>query len=281
MYDRAQTILAGTSGLSAFKLLLATARQTRPWLDSFARGTLKLLSSDSEVSYRYRRFGSKRRGLLRLSQLDSDLQSALELAVGDCYRLSQLPEPDLIVDGGANTGMFSLAASARWPTVPIIACEPVPDNVAAICKHLTLNDLTNTVELHEAALGGKEYSLDFFVREANQGSFDETLPYSSVIQVDVKPLRSFLADRTFKRLLIKLDIEGAERDVLEAFFSKPVAEDVIIVMEVHDLRNNRRFVEDLAEKNDLSLEFFELGGDTGHCQLTSKTWVAETLAPVA
>jgi len=268
-FSRAKTIMQNASGLTAAKLLLAAARQNRKWLDGIAMGALGLMSKDGDLPYSYTCFGARRKAFLRLPHVDSDLESALELAVGDCYRLARLPDPDLIIDGGANTGMFSLAAAARWPKAKIVALEPVPDNIATVHKHLALNGLEGRVEVQEAALGGEVGSLDFYVREANQGSFDGSLPYQSVIKVALRPLRDVLAGRTYQRLLIKLDIEGAERDVLRAYFQDGAPRNVIVVMEVHDIPYNKSFVEELAAKNNLALEFFALGPATGLCQLTS------------
>jgi hypothetical protein len=64
-----------------------------------------------------------------MTDLRSDLQSALELGVDDCYCLGRLKEPEFVVDGGGNTGLFTLAACARWPKASIVVCEPVPANL--------------------------------------------------------------------------------------------------------------------------------------------------------
>lgn len=269
VFPRARMILRNTSGRSAATLLLAAAQQTRPGVRGISRLVLDGLSRDGYLPYRYKLFGTNRQAFLRLHHLESDLQSALELAVGDCYRLERLGNPDLIVDGGANIGMFSLAASARWPNVPIIACEPVPHNVAAIRRHVALNGLERQVQVREVALADREGTLDFYVREANQGSFDPRLPWQSTIRVPLLPLRKLIEGRPVRRLLVKLDIEGAEVDVLRAFFESDVTEEVSVVMELHETPRNRKLIEELAARHHLRLEFYELGTNTAHCQITS------------
>ena len=269
-YPRARQIVRQMSGFSAVKLLLATGRQTRPWMRPSVEFALERWADDGKLFFNYECFGQRRVAFLRMEHLDSDLQSALELAAGDCYRLNTLSEPDLIIDGGANTGLFSLAATARWPGVPIEAFEPVPDNVAVVKSHLALNGLDGQVHVHAAALSGRDGAVDFFVRAANQGSFDPTLPWTSLIKVPQFSLRTFLEGRTFNRVLIKLDIEGAEVDVLGDLFAAGYSKDIVIVMELHDISRNRPFVESLAARHKLDLEFFELGTYTGHCQLSSR-----------
>jgi FkbM family methyltransferase len=213
-------------------------------------------------------FGKNCNAMLRLKHLDSDMQSVLELAVGDRYRLAQLPEPDLIIDGGANTGLFTVAAAARWPNAKIIAFEPVPHNVAMIRRHIEWNSLEDTVEIHEAALANRRGSLDFYLRGANEGSFSSTPGWNSIIKVPLRALHEVLKQKQFCSLLIKLDIEGAEVEVLQGLFEEEISNNVTIVLELHEISRNRGFVENLAVRYGLHLEFFEEAEHTGHCQLT-------------
>lgn len=269
-FPRAANIIRHVAPLSAPTLLLATARQTRPWLRPIADFALKNLSHDGRLAFRYERFGRPRQAYLRLDHLDCDLQSALELACGDCYRLATLPEPDLIVDGGANIGLFSLAATARWPNARIIACEPVATNVEVIRNHLALNNLEGSVDVRAVALSGHRGFAKFYVRGANQGSFDPTLPWSSTVEVPLRSLQEILAEHAYQRLLVKLDIEGSECDVLTEFLRNSKPKNLIVVMELHDIQRTRSIIEKLARDNDLALEFFELSQYTGHCQLSSR-----------
>jgi hypothetical protein len=52
---------------------------------------------------------------IRVSELSSDLQCALELAVRDEYHLDQDFQPDLVIDGGGNIGLFTLVPPLRRP----------------------------------------------------------------------------------------------------------------------------------------------------------------------
>lgn len=269
MLPRVREILAQTSGLSALKLILAAANSSRPFLRPFCLTLLRILSRNGRVTFRYRIAGKPLRGFLRLSHLDADFQSALELAMGDRYRLAQLPEPHLVIDGGANTGLFSLAAGARWPKARIVACEPFPENVWLISDHLKINGIFNSVETRDIALASATGTKTFYCRAANEGSFDPQVPYERTLKVRTARIVDLLKDREQEPVLIKLDIEGSEIEVLRDFFSHSNTQNSIVVLELHDTKINKPLIIDMATNAGFSIDFYEEGSSTAHCQLTA------------
>lgn len=268
-FTRARAIMDALSGLSKVKILLATLASSRPRVRPLAHGLLRLMAPGARISYKYKIGNCDRIGFLRWEHLDSDLQSALELAVGDTYRLEHLPRPDFIIDGGANTGMFSLAAAARWPDVPIVAFEPVPVNLDAIRRHLDANRVGPLVRVEPAALAGADGSSRFYVREANQGSFSALQPGDKPIDVACRALAQYLPSDPQSLKLVKLDIEGAEVEVLDALFSNGGLSRILILMELHNTPVTRPWIEQLARRIGFDLEFFQMGSVTAHCQLSS------------
>jgi FkbM family methyltransferase len=268
-FTRARAVITTLSGLSIVKVLLAVLANSRPHARPFALGLLMLLAPGSRVSYKYKIGDSKLIGFLRRKDIDSDLQSALELAIADRYRLNQIPRPDFIVDGGANTGLFSLDVATRWPGVPIVAFEPAPSNLEAIRSHLEANHLENFVRVEPVALAGVDGSKHFFLRDANQGSFSADLPADHAIEVQCRALAQYLPSDPETLKLIKLDIEGAEVEVLDALFANGGTKKTIIVLELHNTPVTRPWIEELARRVGFILEFYEIGSVTAHCQLTS------------
>jgi len=175
-FARARAVIASLSGLSMVKVLLAVLANSRPRTRLFAHGLLKLLAPGSRVSYFYRIGDRKVTGFLRWKYIDNDVQVALELAVTDWYRLSRIPQPDFIVDGGANAGLFTLAAAVRWPNVPVVAFEPVPWNVEAIRYLLKENHVESSVQIEQAALAGSDGSKRFYLREPGEVVFLRICP---------------------------------------------------------------------------------------------------------
>ncbi len=268
-FPRAKAVMASLTGISLVKILLAVVANSRPRARFLAHGLLRLLSPGPRVSFNYRIENHRMVGFLRWKDIDSDLQSALELAVDDRYRLGQIPRPDFVIDGGANTGLFSLAAATKWPGAKIVAFEPVPSNIEAIELHLKANQVENLVKVERAALAGVDGHKRFFLRDANQGSFSGDLPGEGSLEVTCRAISQYLPLGPKMLKLIKLDIEGAEVEVLDALFKDGGTSRTIIVMELHNTPVTRPWIEQLAHRIGFVLEFYEIGSLTAHCQLTS------------
>lgn len=68
------------------------------------------------------------------------------------YGGPDLPSTPLIVDVGANIGLFSLYMKQRHPRARILAFEPAPENFDALTRNLTLHGTADVVA-HPYALG--------------------------------------------------------------------------------------------------------------------------------
>jgi FkbM family methyltransferase len=138
------------------------------------------------------------------------LQEPAEMAfVALCLRPG-----DLFVDAGANAGVYSVLA-AGYAGAGVIAVEPDPEALSALRDNLCLNRLAAGVECVAAALGRREgrarmtSGLDATNRLLRTGeSFA-----GAEREVVVTTLDRVLDAR--RASLIKIDVEGAEADVLE------------------------------------------------------------------
>lgn len=201
-----------TRGFSRLKLSLAQASSSRPRFKWLCRALLAPASRSGMFWATYDTGYGEACASFRLGQIGSDIQGFVEVGIGNCYDLPKDFVPDLILDGGGNTGLFTLSALKRWPSARAIIFEPVPDNLARIQAHLEANHMQ--ADLKPVCLGASEGIMKFYCREANQGSFSDDLPYTHVIDVQVISLRSYLPDDPAIKCLIKLDIEGAEMIVV-------------------------------------------------------------------
>lgn len=256
-FGNAKRILQNVSGLSALKLLLLTARSSRPALRPLCDLLLRPFVHNDEVAIEYTQANRRLRILLRMADRDSDLHSIMEVVVRQVYPLDPAYAADLVIDGGANIGLFSLQAAAVYPTARIVACEPLPRNIAQTQRHLSLNGVA--AEVLPVCIGGGRRSIPFYCRGANASSFDPATAYESVLEIPVLRLSDILAERPAERILIKLDIEGMEVEALENYVPGE-RRAVVIFGELHEHPQHRAAFERLFAEHGWLIHFGDLSG---------------------
>ena len=127
----------------------------------------------------------------------------------------ELGTADLLVDCGANAGLFTCLAAAHG--VPAIAVEPYPPNLAVLFRNVEENRFTVPVEIFPVALGAEAGIASLFGR--GQGASLVAgwggLPSHDSHKVPVLPLDALLGRRfDGRRIILKVDVEGGERDLL-------------------------------------------------------------------
>jgi FkbM family methyltransferase len=128
-----------------------------------------------------------------------------------------------IIDVGANIGQFALAAAQRFPMAEIYCFEPIPD-VYRVLK----NNLKNFPKIHvnNCAIGNENGKILFYRNEFTLAS--SVLPMyeknihpncdakrSNMIEVDIYRMDDFPSLNIKEPVLLKLDIQGYEKNALE------------------------------------------------------------------
>jgi len=123
---------------------------------------------------------------------------------------------DVFCDVGANAGYFSIGVGGRFPDVRVVAFEPQPTLARAIALSAALSGLDNVVVL-QTMLGAREGSAQLFV-PSHSVHASAVSPAGRVraLTCPVKTLTG-LVDRRLVPwpTLVKIDVEGAELDVLQ------------------------------------------------------------------
>ncbi len=129
-----------------------------------------------------------------------------------------------VVDVGANRGQFTLIARQYFPEARIFSFEPLKEP-AVIFRRVFSSD--DRVILHEIAIGPEDKDMTIHVSRADDSS--SLLPMSSLQshlfpgtdtkeerKVPVKRLVSIIGNEDIQQpALLKIDVQGYERDVLE------------------------------------------------------------------
>lgn len=125
------------------------------------------------------------------------------------------PGIDAIFDGGANIGMVSIYYRMKYPSAKIFSFEPDPVAFSFLKRNIQANRMGNIV-LVNAALGGKKGFATFYSATRPAESVRSNLyggdgRFFRKVTSRVAKLSEYIEGR---RILVKLDIEGAEADVL-------------------------------------------------------------------
>lgn len=154
---------------------------------------------------------------------------------GGFYR----PRPgDVVVDAGANIGLFSVWVTRREPRCRVVALEPFAENFEHLVANLRASGLgPDRAEAHRVALGAA-YGSGRMVSVGDR-SLDHTLTAGTdpgaAASTPIIPLEAlFELARSDRIALLKVDIEGSERDVFEGAGRDTLSRFDRVALEYHD-----------------------------------------------
>ena len=141
--------------------------------------------------------------------------------------------PFAFVDAGANVGLYTLwmrhAAARSGRTLRVAAIECDPENLARLAVNLAASGVGTTdpaaggpVTVHRVALGARSGTAAFRSRGlVNRGEAQlAAADGADTVRVAVRPLLDVLDEAGIDRPdALKIDVEGAEEAVLDAFFA--------------------------------------------------------------
>jgi FkbM family methyltransferase len=128
----------------------------------------------------------------------------------------------IIIDGGANHGLFSLLAHQRFPDKKIFALEPYPKILPLLRKNLEGTGVT----IVEKALAGKNGTVSFFTSESSdqmgstiRENVQEFISKKETVKETTVPavsLATLVADEKIEKIaVLKLDVQGGEFSIIE------------------------------------------------------------------
>ena len=150
----------------------------------------------------------------------------------------------VIVDAGGYIGTTTLALRSVFPFAKIIIIEPSLDNLKSIKKNLL--GTTNIEIVHGALVGSEIESVE--LKDTRTGEWGFTIVNNPKIKLNAKKLHDTPA-YTLEQLninlekigILKLDIEGAEYDLLKNDLAS-LKKIPVIYAELHD-----RFIDGCSE----------------------------------
>jgi FkbM family methyltransferase len=157
------------------------------------------------------------------------LQQVYEPSAAAEAAVAALGRPPVVLDAGANVGMFSVWASRRWPGAHAIAVEPLARNVELLERNLALALPAGSFEVVAAAATTADGEVTFGGGPFTNGRIlDDGEAPDDRVTVPARDLFA-LADGID---VLKLDIEGGEWPILaDPRFSAAIAP--VIMLEHH------------------------------------------------
>ena len=163
----------------------------------------------------------------------ADYATFLEVMVKKDYQLPFAFSPKSIIDAGGNIGLTSIFLANKFPDAAIITIEPDNKNFKLLTDNTspykTITPLNKGIWTHTALLnvidtGGGENS--FIVEETLQPGND------SVAAISIDEIMKQQQWQTID--LLKIDIEGTEKNIFETGFEKWLPHTKVFFVETHD-----------------------------------------------
>jgi FkbM family methyltransferase len=159
----------------------------------------------------------------------------------------------LIADCGANIGASTLWFKMKYPHATIIAIEPAPDNFAALVANCAPY---SDIEPIQAGIGPADASA--FLLDGGGGAWGyQTSAKPTSVKIDMLSLETICATKPadqYTPFILKIDIEGAEKDLFEPGSYAAFQRFPVLIYESHDFNMPARRT---------SSPFFRFHADTG------------------
>jgi FkbM family methyltransferase len=158
-------------------------------------------------------------------------------------------ESDVILDIGANSGLFAVFAKVHNPSARVIAFEPQPNIFYALKKNNEVNNFD--IRCEQLALSDRAGEMPFYnygpdtFSEINTTAGSLNKKWRSdrqhAIYVQVDTLKNYLTNCSIEKVdLIKIDVETHEFEVLQGYGDLLLRHRPAIVLEIQDEQLGQR-----------------------------------------
>jgi FkbM family methyltransferase len=184
----------------------------------------------------------------------SDWEVIHSMALADLPRrslafLRSLNSEPIVLDLGANIGLFSLMAAAAHPKATVYAYEPGPLNARMIELNQRLNpSLSERIYLRTEAVGGQTRMAEFFYDDENPHGSGLYCATGRAIPVQIRSFVEVINSLPGPVALAKIDIEGAEFELLDYVPQEVWRRITAIDLDLHSLPGNKWQPKDLLQR---------------------------------
>jgi len=145
-----------------------------------------------------------------LPDLPSFVWQFKDIFVDEIYKIEANNDSPIIYDCGSNVGISLLYFSLLYPKAKIIGIEADKD-ICGICEVNMKKNNINNVDIINKAVWIDNLGVDFSIEGGDGGNLNETKNTKKIESIRLKDL----LEKESKIDLLKIDIEGAEHEVIK------------------------------------------------------------------
>ncbi|MBL7777873.1 MAG: FkbM family methyltransferase [Chitinophagales bacterium] len=164
----------------------------------------------------------------------SDVFSFEHVFAHECYKLNtDSKSTNYIIDCGANVGYSAVYFAAQNPAAIVVAIEPDSSNVEMILKNTSA--LKNVRVVHSAI-----WKNDAYLKITNKAASKWAFTVSETTESDPESFKAVGIKQLMEQFdipqidILKIDIEGAEYELLEAGYENWMSKTKTLIIELHE-----------------------------------------------
>ena len=175
---------------------------------------------------------------MALRSNSTDIPTFRQIFLWDSYAVKDLGDPAVIIDAGANIGLAAVYFASRFPQARVLSIEPEEENYQLLVKNVSKYE--NIVPLHRALSNEPDQLLNVIDKGFGRWAFMTEKIERSENEKSMGSTKSITIDeiREVHNIdiidILKIDIEGAEKELFEDKYQRWLPKTRIILIELHD-----------------------------------------------
>ncbi|MHA2105420.1 MAG: FkbM family methyltransferase [Candidatus Hodarchaeales archaeon] len=150
-----------------------------------------------------------------------------------------VPDDSIIVDIGANIGVYSVYASLMGKNNKIFAYEPVIDNFNVLQENIQLNNSEENIVAFNLGVSSQKEKRKLFLIDAVEHTLIEKNETQNFIEIECVSLNDIIEENNLPKIdLLKMDCEGAEYEILYNTAKENLQKIQEIRMEFHVVKDH-------------------------------------------
>lgn len=162
----------------------------------------------------------------------TDFSTFMDVIFGKAYEFSFKSMPDVIIDCGANIGLTSVFWKNKYPASKIISIEPEKNNFEILSKNMGNYD--NTV-LYNNGIWNKAARLKIVDPGLGEWGFMVQETEEEIDAIRAVSIKDIMLQNDIETIdILKIDIEGSEKELFESDYDYWLPRTKVIIIELHD-----------------------------------------------